>query len=42
MQKSGIALDNILVMLFTVLLLITKKIPAPIIVAAALVAGFVF
>lgn len=42
MQKSGIALDNILVMLFTVLLLITKKIPAPIIVAAALAAGFIF
>jgi len=42
MQKSGIALDNILVMLFTVLLLITKKIPAPIIVAAALAAGFAF
>jgi chromate transporter len=42
MQKSGIALDNILVMLFTVLLLITKKIPAPIIVAAALATGFVF
>ena len=41
MQKSGFAIDNIIVMLFTVLLLFTKKIPAPIIVLAVLVAGFI-
>ena len=41
MQKSGFTFDNIIVMLFTVLLLFTKKIPAPIIVLAVLVAGFI-
>ncbi len=40
MQKSGFALDNIIVMLLTVLLLFTKRVPAPIIVLATLVAGF--
>ena len=41
MQKSGFALDNILVMLITVLLLFTKKIPAPLIVLGVLAAGFI-
>lgn len=40
MQKSGFALDNILVMLITLVLLLTKKIPAPLIVLGVLVAGF--
>ena len=41
MQKSGFVLDNILVMLLTVVLLLTKRIPAPLIVLAALTAGFI-
>lgn len=41
MQKSGIALDNLLVMIITVVLLSTKKIPAPLIVAATIGAGFI-
>ncbi|AKL96088.1 chromate transporter, chromate ion transporter (CHR) family [Clostridium aceticum] len=41
MQKSGFAIDNTLVMLSTVVLLVTKKIPAPLIVLAALAAGFI-
>ena len=40
MQKSGFNWDNLLVMLLTVILLLTKKIPAPLIVLATLVAGF--
>ena len=42
MQKSGFILDNFVVMLVTVLLLITEKIPAPLIVVAVLGAGFIF
>lgn len=41
MQKSGFALDNLLVTAITVALLMTKKLPAPLIVVASLVAGFV-
>jgi len=41
MQKSGFTLENILVTLATVLLLLTRKIPAPLIVVAAIAAGFV-
>jgi len=41
MQKSGIQLDNLLVSAVTIVLLLTKKVPAPIIVLLALVAGFV-
>ena len=40
MQRSGFALDNLIVMFITVALLITKKIPAPLIVVATLAAGF--
>jgi chromate transporter len=40
MQKSGFAIDNILVVLLIAALLITKKIPAPIIVLMALGFGF--
>lgn len=42
MQQSGFALDNILIVLFTVLLLFLKKIPAPFIVLAVLSAGFIW
>ncbi|NLM78202.1 MAG: chromate efflux transporter [Ruminococcaceae bacterium] len=42
MLKSGFTLANIAVMLVTVLLLLTKKIPAPLIVAVAIAAGFLF
>lgn len=41
MQKSGFRIDNIIVMLITVVLLFTKKIPAPLIVLATLAAGFI-
>jgi chromate transporter len=41
MQKSGFSLDSFLVMIATVFLLNTKKIPAPLIVIAAIAAGFI-
>ncbi len=41
MQKSGFNVDNIVVVVVTVGLLLTKKVPAPLIVFAALVAGFI-
>lgn len=41
MQKSGFAIDNFIVLSVTVFLLITRKIPAPFIVIAAIVIGFV-
>ncbi len=40
MQKSGLALDNFIITLMTILLLKTKKIPAPLIVLGVLIAGF--
>ena len=40
MQKSGFAFDNVIIMLITVLLLFTKKVPAPFIVVFTLLAGF--
>ncbi|MDY0245123.1 MAG: chromate transporter, partial [Sphaerochaeta sp.] len=39
LQKSGLSLENFLILLFTVLLLLTRKIPAPLIVLATLGAG---
>lgn len=42
MQKSGFLIDNVIVMFITVVLLITKKIPAPLIVVVALAIGFIF
>jgi chromate transporter len=42
MQKSGFEIDNILVMLLTVILLLLKKIPAPFIVLVVMVVGFIF
>jgi chromate transporter len=41
MQKSGFALDNIIVTLVTMSILFTKKIPAPLIVVIVLIAGFI-
>jgi chromate transporter len=41
MQRSGFSLENIIVTLLTTVLLFTKKIPAPVIVALVLIAGFV-
>ena len=41
MQKSGFTPDNILIMLLTVVLLGTKKIPAPLIVLFTLTTGFI-
>lgn len=40
MQKSGFVLDNIVVTVITVVLLFSKKMPAPLIVIAVLAAGF--
>ncbi len=40
MQSSGLDIDNFIVMILTVVLLMTKKAPAPLIVAMALIAGF--
>lgn len=41
MQKSGLAIDNIIVTLITVVLLFTRKIPAPLIVLAVLIVGII-
>jgi len=41
MQNSGFSIDNITVMIITIILLLTRKIPAPLIVLAVLIAGFV-
>jgi chromate transporter len=40
MQRSGFSLENVIVTVLTIGLLLTRKIPAPIIVVLALVAGF--
>ncbi|PKM58168.1 MAG: chromate transporter [Firmicutes bacterium HGW-Firmicutes-3] len=40
MQQSGLSLENIIITVMTVLMLITKRIPAPIMVLAVIVAGF--
>ncbi|MDY0287469.1 MAG: chromate efflux transporter [Sphaerochaeta sp.] len=40
MEKSGLALDTFLVTFFTVMILLTKRIPAPLIVLATLLIGF--
>ena len=41
MQKSGLSPDNMIVALVTAALLLTKKVPAPLIVLAALAFGFI-
>lgn len=41
MRNSGFNIDNIIVMLITITLLFTKKIPAPIIVLLSIVIGFI-
>ncbi|WP_246451759.1 chromate efflux transporter [Alkalicella caledoniensis] len=41
MQNSGFLIDNIIVMLCTVALLLTKKVPAPFIVMGVIAAGFI-
>lgn len=40
MQRSGFFADNIIIMLVTLALLLTRKIPAPLIVLGVLLAGF--
>lgn len=42
MQRSGFQLDNMIVMIVTVLLLYLKKLPAPLIVAGVIMVGFLF
>lgn len=41
MQKNGFMIDNIIVTLITIILLLTKKIPAPLIVILVMAAGFI-
>lgn len=41
MQRSGFAIENLIVTAFTMILLLSKKIPAPIIVVLVLIAGFI-
>lgn len=41
MRNSGFRIDNLLFVAATILCLLTKKIPAPIIVAVGLIAGFI-
>lgn len=41
MQKSGFALDNLLILALSVVLLLSKKVPAPLIVLIIIVIGFV-
>ncbi|MDF1617184.1 chromate efflux transporter [Petrocella sp. FN5] len=40
MQQSGFSLENIIVTFLTVLLLLTKKVPAPLMVLTFIIAGF--
>lgn len=40
MQKSGFKVDNIIITFLTVIVLLTKKIPAPLIVLSTLIIGF--
>lgn len=40
MQKSGFTWDNLIVFSLTAVMLLTKKIPAPVIVAIVITAGF--
>jgi len=42
MQKSGLGIDHVVVTLATVILLLTKRIPAPVIVLMVLIVGFLF
>ena len=42
LQKNGLSIDNIVILLITVVLLLSKKIPAPIIVLLVLILGFMF
>lgn len=42
MQESGFAIDNILITLLTVSALLSKKVPAPLLVIATLIIGFIF
>ena len=40
LQRNGFALDTLLVTALSMGLLLTKKVPAPLLVAAAIAAGF--
>lgn len=42
LQKNGLSIDNIVILLITIVLLLSKKIPAPIIVLLVLILGFMF
>lgn len=41
MQKSGVTLENILITVGTMILLLTRKVPAPLIVVFVLILGFI-
>jgi chromate transporter len=40
MQKSGITIDNLIITVLTVISLLIKKIPTPLIVVATILTGF--
>lgn len=42
MQSSGFSIDNLLISALTVIILMSKKIPAPLIVLSTIIIGFVF
>jgi chromate transporter len=41
MQKNGFAIDNLIVLVITIFLLLSKKLPAPLIVLGVILAGFI-
>ena len=41
MRNSGFTLENVIVMLITTALLLSKKVPAPLIVFMTIIAGFI-
>jgi len=41
MQKNGFAIDNLIILAITIILLLSKKIPAPLIVLGVIIAGFI-
>lgn len=41
MQKNGFAIDNLIILAITIILLLSKKIPAPLIVLGVIFAGFI-
>ncbi|MBM7541996.1 chromate efflux transporter [Amphibacillus cookii] len=42
MQSNGFAIDNVIIMMITILALYTKKVPAPLLVLGVILVGFLF